>query len=41
MDPTQPQFPPGSEVRFQRLCEDPNYVKFGKEHSVTVAPLLI
>jgi hypothetical protein len=27
--------------RFQRLCEDPNYVKFGEMHSVIVAPLLI
>jgi hypothetical protein len=26
---------------FQRLCEDPNYVKFGEMHSVIVAPLLI
>jgi hypothetical protein len=26
---------------FQRLCEDPNYVKFGEVHSVTVSLLLV
>jgi hypothetical protein len=33
--------PAKMDVRFQRLCEDPNYVKFDKVHSVNVAPLLI
>jgi len=36
-----PVTPSNANDRFQRLCEDPDYVKFGEMHSVTVAPLLI